>query len=64
VTKHAGLKKLAHNGGPTETMALSGKSPAIGRATFQVPSTDQRGHSRPSKHADAGAFEMPKVKKH
>lgn len=60
VTKHPGLKKLAHNGGPTETMALSAKSPAVGRATFQVPSTDQRGHKRPSRHADAGAFELPK----
>jgi CSLREA domain-containing protein len=64
VTKHAGLKKLAHNGGPTETMALSAKSPALGRATFQVPSTDQRGHGRPSHHADAGAYELPKVTKH
>jgi hypothetical protein len=41
-------------------MALSAKSPAVGRATFQVPSTDQRGHKRPSRHADAGAYELPK----
>lgn len=60
VTRHAGLKKLAHNGGPTETMALSAKSPAVGRATFQVPSTDQRGHKRPSRNADAGAYELPR----
>ncbi len=41
-----------------------GKSPVVGRAMFQVPSTDQRGHGRPSKHADAGAFELPKKHKH
>jgi hypothetical protein len=58
VTKKPGLKKLANNGGPTKTMALSKKSPAVGRASFQVPSTDQRGHKRPAKHADAGAFEL------
>jgi fibronectin-binding autotransporter adhesin len=61
VTKNPGLKSLANNGGPTKTMALTAKSPAIGRAMFQIPSTDQRGHGRPSKHADAGAFELPKV---
>lgn len=64
VTSHAGLGKLRNNGGPTKTMALSKKSPAIGRARFQVPSTDQRGHGRPAHHADAGAFERPKVKHH
>ncbi|HEX3932126.1 MAG TPA: choice-of-anchor Q domain-containing protein [Nocardioides sp.] len=60
VTKHAGLKKLAHNGGPTETMALKKTSPAMGRGTLQIPSTDQRGHKRPSKHADAGAYQHQK----
>jgi hypothetical protein len=61
VAKNPGLKSLANNGGPTKTMALTAKSLAIGRAMFQIPSTDQRGHGRPSKHADAGAFELPKV---
>jgi CSLREA domain-containing protein len=60
VSKKPGLGKLKNNGGPTRTMALSKKSPAIGRSSFQVPSTDQRGHGRPSKHADAGAYERPK----
>lgn len=64
ISKHAKLGKLKDNGGPTKTMAISAKSPAVGRAEFQVPSSDQRGHGRPSKHADAGAFELGKVKKH
>jgi CSLREA domain-containing protein len=58
------LGRLKDNGGPTRTMAISAKSPAIGRATFQIPDTDQRGRTRPAHHADAGAFELPKVKKH
>jgi hypothetical protein len=64
VSKHPHLAKLKHNGGPTETMAISAKSPAVGRATFQIPSADQRGHGRPSNHADAGAYELPKGNKH
>ena len=38
-------------------------TPAVGRATYLVPGSDQRGDKRPSNHADAGAFELPKVKK-
>lgn len=59
VTTKPGLGPLKANGGPTKTMALSAKSPAVGRASFLVPGTDQRGKPRPSKHADAGAFELP-----
>jgi predicted outer membrane repeat protein len=64
VTKHPRLAPLAKNGGPTKTMALAKKSPAIGRGTLQCPATDQRGRQRPAHHCDAGAFELPKVKKH
>jgi CSLREA domain-containing protein len=64
VSKKPHLGKLKDNGGPTKTMAISAKSPAVGRATYLVPSTDQRGHQRPSNHADAGAYELSKVKKH
>jgi CSLREA domain-containing protein len=60
VSKNAHLGKLANNGGPTKTMAISAKSPAVGRATYLVPTTDQRGHGRPANHADSGAFELPK----
>jgi hypothetical protein len=52
------LGKLKDNGGPTKTMAISQKSPAVGRASVMVPGSDQRGHKRPSKHADAGAYEL------
>ena len=64
VTRHPRLTKLRDNGGPTETMALTPRSPAIGRGTFQCPATDQRGRHRPATHCDAGAFELPKVKQH
>jgi fibronectin-binding autotransporter adhesin len=64
VTRHPHLTKLRDNGGRTETMALTPKSPAIGRATFQCPLTDQRGRQRPTTHCDAGGFELPKVKHH
>ncbi|HEX4470781.1 MAG TPA: choice-of-anchor Q domain-containing protein [Nocardioides sp.] len=64
VTRHPHLTKLRDNGGQTETMALTPKSPAIGRATFQCPATDQRGRQRPTTHCDAGGFELPKVKHH
>jgi predicted outer membrane repeat protein len=60
VSKKPRLGKLKDNGGPTKTMAISAKSPAVGRASYLVPATDQRGHGRPGKHADAGAFELPK----
>ncbi|MGC4110828.1 MAG: choice-of-anchor Q domain-containing protein [Nocardioides sp.] len=63
VAKNAHLGKLKDNGGPTKTMAISKKSPAVGRASYLVPAADQRGHKRPSKHADAGAYELPKSKK-
>jgi hypothetical protein len=62
VTWHPRLDKLRDNGGPTRTIALRAKSPAVGRATFQCPATDQRGHDRPTHHCDAGAYELPKVK--
>jgi hypothetical protein len=61
---HPRLGRLKDNGGPTMTRALSLKSAAIGRGTFQCPTTDQRGRHRPTTHCDAGAFELPRVKKH
>jgi hypothetical protein len=44
-------------------MAISAKSPAVGRATYLVPSADQRGRRRPAHHADAGAYEVSLPKK-
>ena len=60
------LGPLAHNGGPTQTMALLPGSPAIGLGYDCVdtgrpntPATDQRGFGRPHAPAtcDAGAYE-------
>jgi predicted outer membrane repeat protein len=64
VSRHLHLGALADNGGPTRTMAITAASPAVGRASFQVPDSDQRGHDRPAKHADSGAFELAAVKHH
>jgi hypothetical protein len=51
---------LAHNGGPTETIALMAGSPAINRADPKTSETrDQRGHTRDPKRPDIGAFEAP-----
>jgi hypothetical protein len=57
------LGPLAGNGGPTQTAALLGGSPAIDAgglpATSGCPLTDQRGYSRPWGPAcDIGAFEL------
>jgi hypothetical protein len=52
-----GLWPLDDNGGPTETMALRPKSPAIDHAIVKSATKfDQRGVKR-GKHPDAGAFE-------
>ena len=64
------LGSLANNGGPTQTMALLGGSPAIdaaddatcaaavGSPTFGAGGKDQRGVTRPQgPHCDIGAFE-------
>jgi CSLREA domain-containing protein len=59
VTKRPGLRRLDANGGPTDTMALIATSPAVAHASFQCPAADQRGHARPRRHCDAGAFELP-----
>jgi hypothetical protein len=49
---------LAHNGGPTETIALRIGSPAINRADPKTSEKrDQRGQKRDPKHPDIGAFE-------
>jgi hypothetical protein len=59
---------LAHNGGPTETVALELGSPAIDAvptSTGLCQATDQRGHPRPSwsgGHAcDIGAYEFSDI---
>jgi len=56
------LDPLQDNGGPTETMALQGLSPAIDNAVLaNCPATDQRGVSRPQPalgDCDIGAFEL------
>ncbi len=53
---------LQNNGGPTQTIAVLPGSPAIGAGSdnipgVTVPSTDQRGVSRPSDSIDIGAFQ-------
>jgi predicted outer membrane repeat protein len=54
------LGALANNGGPTQTVALLGGSPAIDIAPTCATGTDQRGVVRPIGAAcDAGAFEAP-----
>lgn len=47
---------LADNGGPTQTVELLSRSPAIGFAGSCSP-TDQRGVARPITGCDSGAFE-------
>jgi hypothetical protein len=51
------LGSLKNNGGPTDTLALSASSPAIGHADSMSPGRDQRGFMRDS-HPDIGAFEF------
>ena len=53
-----GLGPLAHNGGPTETMALLSDSPAIGEGTVATGlTTDQRGDPLDSP-PDIGAYQL------
>lgn len=56
------LGRLNYNGGPTPTMALAPRSPAINRVPKRgahCPATDQRGVRRPQGNAcDIGAFEF------
>jgi hypothetical protein len=58
------LGVLGDNGGPTETMALSASSPAVGvvigplsDSTVICGTPDQRGYGRPAEICDAGAYE-------
>lgn len=62
------LQPLAANGGPTETAALTGGSPAIDAGnpdgctdptTGSVLSVDQRGRRRAGGRCDIGAYEQP-----
>jgi hypothetical protein len=56
-TDHPRLGQLADNGGPTKTIALRRRSPAVGHAAkASAEKRDQRGHRR-DKHPDIGAFE-------
>jgi hypothetical protein len=63
-TDHPGvnprLGPLADNGGPTATLALPPRSPAIDAGNDATcPSADQRGVPRPQgPHCDIGAFEL------
>jgi hypothetical protein len=59
VTAQPRLGPLANNGGPTLTMALLAKSPAIGAVATGCAPTDQRGAHRPTTGCDAGAYEAP-----
>ena len=62
INKSADVEALAHNGGPTETMALPPSSPAVLRVPKDdCPDTDQRGKVLPStglEFCDAGAYEL------
>lgn len=55
------LGKLQNNGGPTDTLALGSRSPAIDRIPLaHCPMLDQRGKRRPDHHenkCDVGAYE-------
>ena len=63
VGKKPRLHTLEDNGGPTMTMALSAKSPAVGIATYLPDHRPARPRPPVATTADAGAFELPKVKK-
>ncbi len=53
------LGPLQNNGGPTETHALLGGSPAINTSSPACPATDQRGVFRSDGLCDTGAYEFP-----
>jgi CSLREA domain-containing protein len=58
VNARPGIAALADNGGPTQTIALTANSPAIGKASARTtPALDQRGRRR-DRHPDIGAFEL------
>ncbi len=58
VNKNPKLRDLARNGGPTETLALKRRSPAIDHASKKTsPRRDQRGFKRDGK-PDIGAYEF------
>jgi hypothetical protein len=70
-SKNPKLRSLATNGGPTPTMALPKKSPAVDRGVNHVGGVDQRNRKRPVNFAgrkdgpggdgsDIGAFELQK----
>ncbi len=50
------IGQLRNNGGPTQTVGLKKRSPAIGKADRRAPGKDQRGRKRDRK-PDIGAFE-------
>jgi predicted outer membrane repeat protein len=50
------LGQLKANGGPTKTVALLAKSPALNKAGASAPARDQRGKKR-GKKPDIGAYE-------
>ncbi|HEY6963034.1 MAG TPA: carboxypeptidase-like regulatory domain-containing protein [Gaiellaceae bacterium] len=57
-TASPGLLPLAANGGPTNTIALAGGSPAIDSGdNATCTANDQRGNPRTDGHCDRGAFE-------
>jgi predicted outer membrane repeat protein len=56
--KNPKIGKLAHNGGPTETIALLARSPAINKANPKTSKNlDQRGYKRDTK-PDIGGYEF------
>jgi CSLREA domain-containing protein len=58
----AGLTRLANNGGPTPTMALTPTSAAANHGGTNCEPKDQRGVTRPQGPVcDIGAYEMPRA---
>jgi hypothetical protein len=55
ITADPQLGPLQNNGGPTQTLALPGGSPAIGQGVWSA--TDQRGVPRPPFTPDIGAYQ-------
>ena len=62
VNSNPKLGLLKNNGGPTQTVALKKRSPAINKAAKSAPNKDQRGVKR-GKKPDIGAYERVKKKK-
>ena len=61
VRANSRIGPLEQNGGPTQTIALKSRSPAIGKAGNDAPNRDQRGRKR-DRRPDIGSFERGSLK--